>query len=589
MPKEPRTTFNTYFLHDMKLNKENSNDEELFNKTQFQQELDKWFSSHGVIADLRSHLRHLMIMSLQNTRIGLKSTERASPKIQAINLLIAEQLLWHKYHYTLSVFTSEVPALNGFSDFSIKSLIDNERKKRKKNMAPEKNNIFMENELDDIFNALGLSTNAYVREKIKNEYFQNSNKSSLLELILQLIFEMFIKLEIHQNLESVTEIELNKMAKKKHRQQIELLTQREMRIQESLRKYENDIFYRLKRAEMNLFKRRERIDEELNEKQKYLSKMVSEWKMKHDEIIEMSKNVLALETENKKLNKVIRELQKENKNLKVKKKKQNQTIKELLNAYQKVFKWNSVLKEQLKKSIDINIRESCQDENINNNDSEHNNSPKDVFMSDYEKISEGDRGNDDDDDDDINEEMTIMNISSDEVICSVKKKLDDLEKESKLVNDNYYKYKNKYVDCILSESDTSLESSIETLNINLKKSNECLLKCDKMSNKNQMEKFSQTEQGNQLENFIFKMEEMETKRKLLFDEVEKDNDDDDDDENNKPHQNLMQILKTPSKRQLENREYFLENRKLLISYEENKNFNVESDCSFRNSNSSEIV
>lgn len=84
-------------------------------KTNFQQELDKWFKSRGIISDLRSHLRHLMVTALQNADLTPKSWDESSPKVQALNMLVAEYLFRKKCHYTLSVFASEVPAVSGFS------------------------------------------------------------------------------------------------------------------------------------------------------------------------------------------------------------------------------------------------------------------------------------------------------------------------------------------------------------------------------------------------------------------------------------------------------------------------------------------
>lgn len=85
---------------------------------QFQEELNRWFQDRGIIADLRSHLRHLMITALQNTQIGLKPMYKTSPKSQALDLLLAEYLLSRGCHYTLSVFTSEVPTLKSFAEIS---------------------------------------------------------------------------------------------------------------------------------------------------------------------------------------------------------------------------------------------------------------------------------------------------------------------------------------------------------------------------------------------------------------------------------------------------------------------------------------
>lgn len=129
--------------------KENINECRDLSQAQFQEELDRWFQRRGIISDLRSHLRHLMVMALQNTQIGPKSSDESSPKAQALNLLVAEYLLRHKCHYTLSVFTSEVPALTDFSRslycrMSVRQDISSNCQKinRSKACCQENNNAF---------------------------------------------------------------------------------------------------------------------------------------------------------------------------------------------------------------------------------------------------------------------------------------------------------------------------------------------------------------------------------------------------------------------------------------------------------------
>lgn len=80
----------------------------------FRQELDRWFERHGVLDNLRSHLRSLMVTALQRTEICLKPRQKTSPKTQSVNLLVAEYLLRHGCHYALSVLMSELPALASF-------------------------------------------------------------------------------------------------------------------------------------------------------------------------------------------------------------------------------------------------------------------------------------------------------------------------------------------------------------------------------------------------------------------------------------------------------------------------------------------
>ncbi|CAG2065611.1 unnamed protein product, partial [Timema podura] len=81
------------------------------------------FNDRGYLGKLQTLLRQQMISALQDTPLGPRPEGRlwcaVSPKCYAINLLIAEFLLQQEYHYTLSVFTSEVPLLRNLPEFSV--------------------------------------------------------------------------------------------------------------------------------------------------------------------------------------------------------------------------------------------------------------------------------------------------------------------------------------------------------------------------------------------------------------------------------------------------------------------------------------
>nr|CAD7458935.1 unnamed protein product [Timema tahoe] len=83
----------------------------------------KRFNDRGYLGKLQTLLRQQMISALQDTPLGTRPEGRlwcaVSPKCYAINLLIAEFLLQQEYHYTLSVFTSEVPLLRNLPEFSV--------------------------------------------------------------------------------------------------------------------------------------------------------------------------------------------------------------------------------------------------------------------------------------------------------------------------------------------------------------------------------------------------------------------------------------------------------------------------------------
>lgn len=75
-----------------------------------------------------------------------------------------------------------------------------------------------------------------------------------------------------------------------NKKQMEILVEREKRIQENIKKHDDDLLNRLREAEEELKTRREIIDNELSQRQKHLSEMAMEWKERHDEIIKISVN-----------------------------------------------------------------------------------------------------------------------------------------------------------------------------------------------------------------------------------------------------------------------------------------------------------
>lgn len=67
------------------------------------------FEEKGIINKLRAHIREQMISALKDTPSWkVNKTNVSSPKIQAINLLIADFLMNQDNLFTLSVFITEV-------------------------------------------------------------------------------------------------------------------------------------------------------------------------------------------------------------------------------------------------------------------------------------------------------------------------------------------------------------------------------------------------------------------------------------------------------------------------------------------------
>jgi len=143
------------------------------------------FENRGVLDDLRTRLRQQMIMALKDTSLRPSSSGRLksnlSPKIQAINLMVAEFLLQQHHHYTLSVFTSEVPLLRSMPEFTMSGTRISSDGKTDGDSMPR----FHHQDVKDIMEILGLPLDTEVGNQICLQYQDNSKNTALLTCIVQ--------------------------------------------------------------------------------------------------------------------------------------------------------------------------------------------------------------------------------------------------------------------------------------------------------------------------------------------------------------------------------------------------------------------
>lgn len=139
---------------------------------------------------------------------------------------------------------------------------------------------------------------------------------------------------------------------------------------------------------------------------------------------------------------------------------------------------------------------------------------------------------------------------SDGIVTLARKKVQVLEEELNRINKNYFDYKNKYSVGTVSDSDISLRSSIESEKKE-KEDTECVMR---------MERFCQTDRNNSP--FRNVTQKGKNKCKVTCDGPVGQS-------LKKTERGIMHKikLKSPTKRQLENREIFLRNRKLLEDFE----------------------
>ncbi|XP_022909537.2 putative leucine-rich repeat-containing protein DDB_G0290503 [Onthophagus taurus] len=78
----------------------------------FQKQLCTWLQNRGLLSELRAYFKSNMIEILRNTSagtsLGLEPQAPSSPKLQAINLLVAEYMSYSNYQFSLCVFGTEV-------------------------------------------------------------------------------------------------------------------------------------------------------------------------------------------------------------------------------------------------------------------------------------------------------------------------------------------------------------------------------------------------------------------------------------------------------------------------------------------------
>lgn len=164
------------------INVETQNPAEL-SAEEFQRKLYAWFEDRGLLSDLRAHMRMQMIGALKDTTLGKPSTSQAiSPKVQAINLLIAEFLLHQDCHYSLSIFSAEVPSINVLPDFSSHVINGS-----KPNVESFKKWRFAEKDMWDILETLGFVKNSDEATEIVSRYYDKNIDEPLLTCIIRLV------------------------------------------------------------------------------------------------------------------------------------------------------------------------------------------------------------------------------------------------------------------------------------------------------------------------------------------------------------------------------------------------------------------
>lgn len=171
-----------------KFDKINLNDIANISEDEFKKQISYWIEERGVSRNLQSKLRADLFEQFNRTNLGRQmavqhqQTHRIvlSPLILVLNTLVAEFLYTENCHFTLSVFSTEVPYKNTLPNFEL---------------TPTKQLFrFSETELNDIFEATGITkrNEETIRKFYSNNFLDDGTSAfnkSLLYCIFKTVFD----------------------------------------------------------------------------------------------------------------------------------------------------------------------------------------------------------------------------------------------------------------------------------------------------------------------------------------------------------------------------------------------------------------
>ncbi|XP_058456349.1 centriole and centriolar satellite protein OFD1 [Malaya genurostris] len=138
--------------------------------SEFKQQIKSWIEEKGIHENLQLQMKKGLIEQISRTALGRKMSLKLqtqqgivlSPLILVLNTLVAEFLYTQNCHFSLSVFSNEVPFKNTLPDFTKTSHFRLQRK-----------------ELKEIFEALGIEQYSSFIEKYESKTTTDNSKSLL--------------------------------------------------------------------------------------------------------------------------------------------------------------------------------------------------------------------------------------------------------------------------------------------------------------------------------------------------------------------------------------------------------------------------
>lgn len=168
-------------------NQINLNDIANISEEDFKRQITAWIDHRGISNKLQSKLRADLFEQFNRTQLGRQMNEQhqsshrivLSPLILVLNTLVAEFLYAEDCHFTLSVFSNEVPYKNTLPNFAA---------------TPSKQPFrFSETELRDIFEAIGIKRSKQTVRKLYADCQSDSQNGATSKSLLYCLFKVAIR------------------------------------------------------------------------------------------------------------------------------------------------------------------------------------------------------------------------------------------------------------------------------------------------------------------------------------------------------------------------------------------------------------
>nr|XP_019564648.2 oral-facial-digital syndrome 1 protein homolog [Aedes albopictus] len=212
-------------------------DPESITNSEFRQQIKNWIEEQGIHANLQLQMKKDLIDQISRTAMGQKISLKMqthqgivlSPLVLVLNTLVAEFLYTQNCHFSLSVFSNEVPFKNTLPDFG-------KSKHFRLNRA----------ELKEIFEALGVEHYAGLVEKYEERGAKDhQGGKSLLYIIVKSMLasvkgyeERFKRLKREENERESTKNMLDELEMAKLHKNVEKLLQRMKLVGKSIERVE---------------------------------------------------------------------------------------------------------------------------------------------------------------------------------------------------------------------------------------------------------------------------------------------------------------------------------------------------------------